>query len=87
MPAHRLCRIPRGQTIEPFAHLTRLDCKHDDIFDESRRSLQFSMRSICYDPMTGESLSEISTGKKLSALKVAETDGWVYLLEKKAVVS
>ena len=52
-------------------HMPRtLDCEQDNIFDESQRYLQCSMHSICYDPVTGESLSEICAGKKLTSFKV-----------------
>jgi nitrite reductase/ring-hydroxylating ferredoxin subunit len=38
-------------------HMPRaLDCEHDDIFDETGQYLQCSMHTICYDPVSGESL-------------------------------
>lgn len=64
-----------------------LDCEHHNIFDESSRYLQCSMHKICYDPVSGESLSEICAGKKLTALKVREVGGWVYLADKRAVIN
>ena len=68
-------------------HMPRaLDCEHDNIFDESGRYLQCSMHSICYDPVSGESLSEICAGKKLTALKVREEGEWVYLVDKRAAM-
>ena len=68
-------------------HMPRaLDCEESNIFDESGRYLQCSMHSICYDPVSGESLSEICAGKKLTALKVREEGSWVYLLDKRAVM-
>ena len=63
-----------------------LDCEQTDIFDESGRYLQCSMHSICYDPVSGESVSEICSGKKLTALKVREEGDWVYLADKRAVM-
>jgi len=69
-------------------HMPRtLDCEQSDIFDESGRYLQCSMHSICYDPVSGESLSEICAGKKLTGFKVREEKGWVYLTDKRAVLS
>ena len=62
----------------------RLDCEHNHIFDESGRYLQCSMHRICYDPASGESLSEICAGKRLTALKVREDGGVVYLVEKRS---
>jgi nitrite reductase/ring-hydroxylating ferredoxin subunit len=68
-------------------HMPRaLDCEHGDIFDETGRYLQCSMHSICYDPVTGEALSEIIAGKKLTALNVREEGDWVYLVDKRAVM-
>ncbi len=68
-------------------HMPRaLDCEESNIFDESGRYLQCSMHSICYDPVSGESLSEICAGKKLTALKVREEGGCVYLLDKRAIM-
>ena len=68
-------------------HMPRpLDCEQSHIFDESGRYLQCSMHSICYDPVSGESLSEICAGKKLTALKVREEGEWVYLVDKRAVI-
>ena len=68
-------------------HMPRpLDCEQAQIFDESGRYLQCSMHSICYDPVSGESLSEICAGKKLTALKVREEGGWVYLVDKRSIL-
>jgi len=68
-------------------HMPRaLDCEHDDIFDETGQYLQCSMHTICYDPVSGESLSEICAGKKLTALNVREEGGWVYLVDKRAAL-
>jgi len=68
-------------------HMPRpLDCEHSNIFDETGRYLQCSMHTICYDPVTGESLSEICAGKKLTALQVREEEEWVYLVDKRAVM-
>ena len=68
-------------------HMPRaLDCEHDDIFDETGQYLQCSMHTICYDPVSGESLSEICAGKKLTAINVREEGGWVYLVDKRAVM-
>ena len=61
-----------------------LDCEHSHIFDDSGRYLQCSMHTICYDPSTGEALSEICAGKKLTALHVSEEGEWLYLVDKRA---
>ncbi len=68
-------------------HMPRtLDCENHNIFDDSGRYLQCSMHSICYDPISGMSLSEICAGKKLTALKVLEEGEWIYLTDKRAVI-
>ena len=66
-------------------HMPRaLDCEASEIFDETGRYIQCSMHSICFDPVTGVSMSQLCEGKKLTALKVSELDGVIYLLEKRA---
>jgi nitrite reductase/ring-hydroxylating ferredoxin subunit len=66
-------------------HMPRtLDCEESHIFDETGRYLQCSMHKICYDPLSGVSMSELCAGKKLTSLKVSEDEGVVYLLEKRA---
>ncbi|WP_347989647.1 Rieske 2Fe-2S domain-containing protein [Methylomonas sp. AM2-LC] len=60
-----------------------LDCEASQIFDDSGRYIQCSMHSICYDPVTGASVSALCEGKKLKAFKVTETEEWVYLVDKK----
>ena len=66
-------------------HMPRpLDCEHDCIFDESGRHLRCSMHGIIYDPVNGECRSEICEGRALTAVKVQERDGYVYLVDKRA---
>lgn len=60
-----------------------LDCEESNIFDESGRYIQCSMHSICYDPISGVSVSELCAGKKLTQLKVVEQGDWIYLVDKK----
>lgn len=68
-------------------HMPRtLDCENSNIFDDSGRYLQCSMHSICYNPVSGESLSEICLDKKLTALKIKEEKDWIYLVDKRAVI-
>jgi nitrite reductase/ring-hydroxylating ferredoxin subunit len=64
----------------------RLDCEHPNIWDETGRYLQCSMHTIGYDPVSGEALSEICAGKKLTAIHIAEKEGWVYLADKRAAL-
>ncbi len=65
----------------------RLDCEESNIFDATGRFLRCSMHTIHYDPPTGECLSEICAGKSLTALKVEEREGRVYLMDKRAVLA
>jgi nitrite reductase/ring-hydroxylating ferredoxin subunit len=68
-------------------HLPRpLDGEEDDIFDATGRFLQCSIHNVQYDPATGEAISEICVGKRLTALKVEEREGVIYLLEKRATL-
>ena len=69
------------------AHMLRpLDCEQAHIFDESGQYLQCSMHGIQYDPKSGEALSDLCAGKKLTALKVREEEGWVYLVDKRSIL-
>ncbi len=62
-----------------------LDCEDGNIFDETGQYLQCSMHKICYDPQSGACVSELCSGKKLTALKVKEAGDWVYWLDKRAI--
>lgn len=61
-----------------------LDCEATHIFDETGQFLRCSMHGICYDPVTGASVSALCEGEKLTALKTLEESEWVYLTDKKA---
>ena len=61
-----------------------LDCEDENIFDESGRYIRCSMHSICYDPVSGASVSELCAGKKLTALKIRAEGEWLYLADKRA---
>lgn len=64
-------------------HMPRaLDCEKDMIFDASGRFLRCSMHGIVYDPVTGESLSEICRGQRLTAIDVAEDEDGVWLVDR-----
>lgn len=60
----------------------RLDCEHGAVFDPYNRFLRCSMHGIAYQPETGESLSEICLGKRLTALRLHEGQGRIVLLQK-----
>jgi len=60
----------------------RLDCEKDMIFDDSRENLRCSMHGITYSPTTGESMSDICKGKKLTPVKVQEQDDGIWISDK-----
>lgn len=52
-------------------HMPReLDGEANTIFDASRERLRCSMHGIVYNPETGESLSTMCTGQRLSAVRL-----------------
>jgi nitrite reductase/ring-hydroxylating ferredoxin subunit len=61
----------------------RLDCVHDAVFDEQQQHLRCSMHGIVFDPASGESLSVLCAGERLEALRAAEIDGQVYIVDKR----
>lgn len=65
----------------------RLDCENDMIFDSSRENLRCSMHGIVYDPLTGESLSTLCNGENLTAVKVQEVGGSVWIIDKRVTPS
>lgn len=65
-------------------HMPRqLNCERDTVFDDKKEMLRCSMHGIVYDPFTGESQSTMCHGEKLFALKVTETQGEIYFVDKK----
>lgn len=65
-------------------HMPRtLDCEKDMIFDDTQEYLRCSMHGIIYDPMTGESMSDICRGKKLTSVKVQENDEGIWICDKR----
>ena len=61
----------------------RLDCEKDMIFDDTGRNLRCSMHGIVYDPATGESLSTICNGEKLTPVKLQEDEEGVWIVDKR----
>ncbi len=60
----------------------RLDCQQDNVFDKERKRLRCSMHGFVFEPMTGECLSPVCMGQKLTALKVLEIDEQIYFSDK-----
>lgn len=64
-------------------HMPRtLDCEQDVIFDASGRYLRCSMHGIVYDPRTGESLSEICRGQRLTAIDLVEDEAGIWIADR-----
>lgn len=61
----------------------RLDCEKDMIFDDTGKNLRCSMHGIVYDPLTGESISTMCTGQKLTPVKVEEDNNNVWIIDKR----
>lgn len=60
-----------------------LDCKKDTIFDDTGRNLRCSMHGVIYDPVTGESMSAICKGEKLTSVRVQENEEGVWIADKR----
>lgn len=60
-----------------------LNCQRDTVFDDQRALLRCSMHGIVYEPETGKSLSTMCHGERLQALRLNETDGNIYINDKR----
>lgn len=66
-------------------HMPReLDCEQDMIFDATGEYLRCSMHGIVYDPISGESRSEICTGKRLTPIAVLEDAEGIWIDDRLA---
>jgi nitrite reductase/ring-hydroxylating ferredoxin subunit len=64
-------------------HMGRaLDAEDDDIFDSTERALRCSMHGIRFDPVTGESLSALCAGQRLTAIQVVEDDEAIWIKDR-----
>lgn len=61
-----------------------LDCEHCNVFDANGEMIRCSMHGITYDPVSGQCQSEICAGKFLTAVKIVERDGFIYLVDKRS---
>ena len=65
-------------------HMPReLDCEKDMIFDETGQYLRCSMHGIVYDPLTGESLSTMCNGERLTPVRIMEDEEGVWIKDKR----
>jgi len=64
-------------------HMPRaLDCEEDMIFDKSGRYLRCSMHGIVYDPVSGESLSDICYGQRLTDVEIEEDADGIWITDR-----
>lgn len=56
------------------------------IFDADKGVLRCSMHGIVYSPETGESLSDICRGEKLTAIRTFEDETGVYVKDKRVKI-
>lgn len=65
-------------------HMPRpLDGEDGQIFDPQTGHLRCSMHGIVYSPETGESLSDICRGKKLTSIRIIEHEAKLYFKDKR----
>ncbi|WP_018417036.1 Rieske (2Fe-2S) protein [Teredinibacter turnerae] len=65
-------------------HMPRtLDCESHSVFDFEKQQLRCSMHGIVYSSETGESLSEICRGKKLTSIRIIEQDNKILIRDKR----
>lgn len=65
-------------------HMPReLDCEKDMIFDATKKNLRCSMHGILYDPITGESISVLCQGERLTPVKVLEDEEGIWIVDKR----
>lgn len=65
-------------------HMPRtLDCEKDMIFDEAGQNLRCSMHGIIYNPFSGESLSTMCNGEKLTPVTVQEDEEGIWIRDKR----
>ena len=66
-------------------HMPReLDCEKNAIFDETGEYLRCSMHGIVYDPLSGESVSEICAGKRLTPISLVEDAQGIWIADRLA---
>ncbi len=65
-------------------HMPRqLDGEEATIFDATGEYLRCSMHGIIYDPWTGESISTIYHGHRLTPVRVQENEGDIWITDKR----
>ena len=75
-----ICKAYRNLCV----HMPRtLNCEANTIYDETGENLRCSMHGIIYDPETGESLSTMCSGQKLTSIKVVEDEQGIWIQDKR----
>lgn len=65
-------------------HMPRqLDCLKDMIFDEAGKHLRCSMHGIVFNPQTGESVSTICHGEKLTPVRLQQDNNDIWIADKR----
>ena len=65
-------------------HMPRtLDCESSHVFDHENGHIRCSMHGIVYSPETGESISDICRGKRLTAVRVIENEQRIYIKDRR----
>lgn len=65
-------------------HMPRkLDCEENTIFSANGQYLRCSMHGIVYDPMTGESVSAICNGERLTPIGIMEDAEGVWIKDRR----
>lgn len=65
-------------------HMPReLDCEKDMIFDATGQNLRCSMHGIVYDPITGQSISTMCNGKRLTSVRIVEDEEGIWINDKR----
>ncbi|MGR9107301.1 MAG: Rieske (2Fe-2S) protein [Gammaproteobacteria bacterium] len=59
-----------------------LDCKGDQLFDDDR--LRCSRHGLIYQPETGEAVSALCQGKRLTRIRVKEISGSIFISDSRA---
>lgn len=68
-------------------HMPRaLDCENKTVYGADSEYLRCSMHGIVYSPSTGESLSDICRGKKLTAIRVVEQENRIYINDRRVKI-
>ena len=63
-----------------------LDCERDMIFDETGQYLRCSMHGIVYEPRTGESVSTMCNGERLTSVRVIEDEEGIWFNDKRVKI-